>query len=39
MEIDDDTIPGIDWEILSDALAGMALGVLFLAALALPHLI
>jgi hypothetical protein len=38
MDGHDDMIPGIDWEILSDAVAGLALGVLFLAALALPHL-
>jgi hypothetical protein len=38
MDRHDDMIPGIDWEILSDALGGIALGVLFLAALALPHL-
>jgi hypothetical protein len=32
-----DPIPG--WDFLSDALGALSLGVLFLAALGLPHLI
>ena len=38
MDDQDDLTPTLDWEILSDALGALSLGVLFLAALALPHL-
>jgi hypothetical protein len=39
MDDRDDLTPTLDWEILSDVLGAFALGVLFLAALALPHLL
>lgn len=38
MDDHDDLMPTLDWELLSDALGAFSLGVLFLAALALPHL-
>ena len=38
MHNEDDLSPTLDWEIVSDALGAFSLGVLFLAALALPHL-
>ena len=38
MDDHDDLTPNLDWELLSDALGALSLGVLFLAALALPHL-
>ena len=38
MDDHDDLTPSLDWELLSDALGALSLGVLFLAALALPHL-
>jgi hypothetical protein len=34
----DDLAPIFDWDLLSDALGAASLGVLFLAALGLPHL-
>ena len=37
MDDQDDLTPNLDWEILSDAVGAFSLGVLFLAALALPH--
>lgn len=39
MDDRDDPTPTLDWGILSDALGALSLGVLFLAALALPHLL
>ena len=39
MDDRDDHTPTLDWEILSDAMGALALAVLFLAALALPHLL
>lgn len=39
MDDHDDPTPNLDWELLSDALGALSLGVLFLAALALPHLL
>ena len=38
MDHHDDLAPIFDWDLLSDALGAASLGVLFLAALALPHL-
>jgi hypothetical protein len=38
MKRHDDPTPGFDWEVLSDVLGTLSLGVLFLAALGLPHL-
>ena len=38
MDDQDDLTPTLDWEILSDAIGAICLGVLFMAALALPHL-
>jgi hypothetical protein len=38
MDDQDDLAPTLGWEILSDALGALSLGVLFVAALALPHL-
>lgn len=35
----DDRSPILDWDFLSDALGAVSLGVLFLAAWGLPHLI
>lgn len=39
--MDDNDIPGLrlDWGILSDALGALSLSVLFLAVLALPHML
>jgi hypothetical protein len=39
MDDQDDLTPTFGWGLLSDALGALSLGVLFLAALALPHLI
>ena len=39
MDQDDDLNPTLGWGLLSDALGALSLGVLFLAALALPHLL
>lgn len=39
MDDQDDLTPTLDWGLLSDALGALSLGVLFVAALALPHLI
>lgn len=39
MDNQDDLAPTLDWGLLSDVLGGMSLGVLFLAVLALPHLL
>ena len=38
MDGHDDRAPVFDWDLLSDAVGGLSLGVLLLGALALPHL-
>jgi len=39
MDDQDDLTPTLGWGLVSDALGALSLGVLFLAALALPHLL
>jgi hypothetical protein len=39
MDDQDDLAPTLDWGLLADALGALSLGILFVAALALPHLI
>ena len=39
MDDQDDQMPSLDWGILSDAMGALSLTVLFLTALALPHLL
>jgi hypothetical protein len=38
MDGHDDRDPMFDWDLLSDAVGALSLGVLLLGALALPHL-